>query len=348
MDETRFDQLDAKPADAVVEFYASTEQAIFHLDPISERITGQRDPLSVILGYGPRRYFSPRYRRRPGGARNRVKSLFDPLATIPYPNDWLAGLNGEQFDTVARALRIVLALNDEDRLVNDPEDGMCVEANGRRTPVERLSEGYKSMFAMVVDIIHELLDYYPNLELAQAVVLVDEIETHLHPRWKMQIMTSLRKALPRVQFIVTTHDPLCLRGMDDDEVLVLQRVERGKIRALENLPSVKGMTAEELLTSDYFGLSSTTDPRLELELARLKGDQVVRDATGETIVTLSTKTEEMLDSLSLGNSAAQSVMQDALKTYLAEREVARGELRSDVREEAVEAILKALSAPIPE
>src|SRR5436305_1854589 len=53
MDETKFDQLDPKPAYAAVDFYASQEQAIFHLDPTFERITGQRDPLSVVLGYGP-------------------------------------------------------------------------------------------------------------------------------------------------------------------------------------------------------------------------------------------------------------------------------------------------------
>ncbi|MBX3566326.1 MAG: AAA family ATPase [Sphingomonas sp.] len=342
----RLDQLEANPVAVMVEYYASKEQAQFYLDADSEQISGQFLPTSVILGYGPRRYFSPRYRRRSEGARHRVKTLFDPLATIPYPNDWLAELTGDRFETVARALRIVLALNDDDRLINDPEDGMCVEANGRRIPVERLSEGYKSVFAMVVDIIHELLDHYTSLEQAQAVVLIDEIETHLHPRWKMQIMTSLRRALPRVQFIVTTHDPLCLRGMDDDEVLVLQRVEDAKIRPMLGLPSVKGMTAEQLLTSDYFGLSSTSDPRVELGLARITGDVVVQDAVGGATITLSSETENLLKSVSLGDSASETLMQDALKQYLTDREVQRGKLRSDVREEAVDAVLKALRAPL--
>lgn len=341
----RLDQLDAWPASVDIEYNAFAEHARFSLDPETDKVDGQQAPMSVVLGYGPRRYFSPRYRRRSNGARQRVRTLFDPLATIPYPNDWLASLADEKFDTVARALRIVLALNDEDRLVNDPEDGMCVEANGRRTPVEWLSEGYKSVFAMVVDILHELLDHYPTIEQAQAIVLIDEIETHLHPRWKMQIMTSLRQALPRVQFIVTTHDPLCLRGMDDGEVIVLQRVEGAKIRRLENLPSVKGMSAEQLLTSDYFGLSSTTDPTVDLALARLTGDVVSRDGAGGRVVELSAQTEKLLKSLSLGDSPSETIVQDALKTYLSDRETPKGELRTDVRADAVEAVLKALTAP---
>ena len=74
--------------------------------------------------------------------------------------------------------------------------------------------------------------------------------------------------MPRVQFIGTTHDPLCLRGLEDGEVIVLQRDEVGQIISIPNLPSIKGMRADQLLTSDFFGLSSTVDPETELDVAR--------------------------------------------------------------------------------
>ncbi len=341
----RIDLLDAEPAKVEVDFHYLEQHATFSLDPESERVDGQPEQMAVILAYGPRRYFSPRYRNRPEGARHRVKTLFDPLATIPYPNDWLTQLPPESFDTVARALRIVLALNDEDHLMSDPEEGMCVEANGRRTPVEWLSEGYKSVFAMVVDIIHELLDHYDTLEQARGIVLIDEIETHLHPRWKMQIMTSLRKALPGVQFIVTTHDPLCLRGMDDNEVIVLQRTEGARIRKVEGLPSVRGMSAEQLLTSEYFGLLNTVDPRLEVKLAMMKGDVVTTDSVGGPTITLSAQTEELLKSVTVTGSPSEMIIEDALKGYLADHESKRGKLPDNVRDEAVQAVMRALSAP---
>lgn len=344
----RRDQLGAVPAEVEVDFHSSGRAASFALDPETSRIDGQPAPLSVVLGYGPRRFSSPRYRHRAMGANQRVKSLFDPVSIIPYPNDWLASLTGERFETVATALRIVLALNDEDQLVSDPEEGMCVLANGRRTPIEWLSEGYRSVFAMIIDIIREMLDYYERIEQARGVVLIDEIETHLHPRWKMQIMTSLRRALPGVQFIVTTHDPLCLRGMDDTEVIVLQRVEGGKIRRLTDLPSIKGMSAEQLLTSDYFGLASTTDPTVDLALARITGSDIVSiDSQGVTQVQLSATTEKLVQSLTLGDSQSEAVVQEALQKYLTTREFKRGSLRTDVRAEAVEAVLQALTTPEP-
>ena len=157
-------------------------------------------------------------------------SVHLPLFRIPATG--FEAQTGSRFATTAAALRVVLALDDDDELLIDL-DQLSVRANGRITPIDALSEGYRSVFVMTVDIIRELLNYWDEiLNGAQAVVLIDELETHLHPRWKMQVMTSLRKVLPRVQFIVTTHDPLCLRGMDDGEVVVLQRDENDHIHRL--------------------------------------------------------------------------------------------------------------------
>jgi predicted ATP-binding protein involved in virulence len=56
------------------------------------------------------------------------------------------------------------------------------------SPLNRLSEGYKTIVATGVDVMREMLRYWPDLERARGVVLIDEVETHLHPRWKMRIM----------------------------------------------------------------------------------------------------------------------------------------------------------------
>src|SRR5690349_10901139 len=79
---------------------------------------------------------------------------------------------------------------------------------------------------MACDLLRGLSERpgFDTFETAEAIVLIDEVEAHLHPRWKLQIMRGLRRALPAVTFIATTHDPLCLRSMGDNEVMVLQRV----------------------------------------------------------------------------------------------------------------------------
>jgi len=66
-----------------------------------------------------------------------------------------------------------------------------------------------------------------------------------------------------VQFLASTHDPLCLRGLLGGEVAVMRRDASSRITALTDLPPVWGLRVDQLLTSEYFGLSSTIDPDLE-------------------------------------------------------------------------------------
>jgi len=207
-----------------------------------------------------------------------VQSQFDPLATLPNPIDWLTKCNDDQFNAAARALRVILMLND-DQVFERSDTQVIIDTMGRRAPLSEMSVGYKSVVALATDIIRELFYYYDNTEFAHAVVLIDEIETHLHPRWKMRIMSLLREAFPKVQFIVSTHDPLCLRGMFNGEVFVLQRdPNNAVVETLKDLPNVQGMRAEQLLTSDFFGLA-TTDPIGDLAVEDFHRLSVKEDRT---------------------------------------------------------------------
>lgn len=340
-----FDQLDGSKVEVKVNFHFDINPAIFNYDPLSRSLVGSLDPSMVVLGYGARRFFNPKIKSHGGGMAARVKTLFDPLATIPYPGEWLRSQTGSRLDNIMAALRVVLALDDDDELIVE-HDRLAVRANGSVTPIDALSEGYRSVFIMTVDIIRELLNHYDFLEEAQAIVLIDEIETHLHPRWKMQVMTSLRKVLPKVQFIVTTHDPLCIRGMDDGEVIVLQRDQNQRISILQDLPSVSGMTAEQLLVSDYFGLASTADPGTEIKLATISGDIVRRrPEDGGIEASIAVSTSNLIGRLTLGDTPTQQIIQSALIRYLEERESRIGNVGPELRYEAVDAVLKALSTP---
>lgn len=225
----------------------------------------------VVLAYGPRRYFNKRRTRRYRAPAHRVRSLFDPMDMISNPIDWLLSLKGKEWEAAARALREVLMLADDDDFERDDDPDtpgrIYIRQGEQRVAMKDLSVGYKSVIAMVCDIIREMLYHYDNLEFASAVVFIDEVETHLHPRWKMQIMTLLRRAFPKIQFIATTHDPLCLRGMYDGEVFVLQRSTEDQVERVADLPSIRGMRAEQILTSEFFGLGST-DPETDARLLR--------------------------------------------------------------------------------
>ncbi|MBB3994876.1 energy-coupling factor transporter ATP-binding protein EcfA2 [Sulfitobacter undariae] len=336
----RWDQLN--PIDATVGAdLRFGGEAQFHLDASAKRIYGPPNSACVVLGYGPRRYFDPRRTTRPSSDHVRVRTLFDPTAALPYAGAWLDQLDDRQFNEVAKMMRIVLSLGDEDEVVRDLDDRICVSLSGEMIPIERLSEGYRSVFALVADVARELLRDFRSLEDAEAVVLIDEIDTHLHPRWKMRVMSSLRRALPGVQFIVTTHDPLCLRGMDDGEVVVLQRDEEGQIVRLDDLPSIKGMRADQLLTSDYFGLSSTVDPETELSVAHYV--RRIGDLPSDRVE----EADRLVRQLALGDGALEQVVQTALLRFLSERERPKGELRPNVRLKAVQAVIDALESNRP-
>ncbi|WP_198008839.1 AAA family ATPase [Ahrensia sp. R2A130] len=284
-----------------------------------KRFSGDERTSKIVLGYGPRRFFTKRKSRRLRAPAHRVRSLFDPMAMIANPIHWLADLDDQQFYAAARALREVLLLDNDDDFERDADDDddegrIYITHHGQRTALKDMSVGYKSVIAMACDIIRELLYHYDNLEFAHGVVFIDEIETHLHPRWKMQIMQLLRKAFPKVQFIVTTHDPLCLRGMYDGEVFVLQRTEAGDtVEKVTDLPSIRGMRAEQILTSEFFGLGST-DPKTDAILIRfnrlLERHESLNDDERKELEALG---EQLDRDLVLGSSIAQQAHSAALK-----------------------------------
>ncbi|TBA94429.1 AAA family ATPase [Rhizobium ruizarguesonis] len=265
-DPAHWDVFSHLPLQVDVGFFGGKFTAVVTGSGSDGRFDGNEGPSKIVLAYGPRRYFPRKRTRRFRAPAYRARSLFDPMATIPNPADWLLSCPAETFDAAVRALKEILMLDPSDYFARE-SGHIIIESSGGRTRLEDMSVGYKSVIAMATDIIRELTRFYDNLEYASATVLIDEIETHLHPRWKMQIMSCLRRAFPQVQFVVTTHDPLCLRGMHDGEVFVLHRRDGDeRIEKLENLPAIKGMRAEQILTSEFFGLGST-DPETDAKLA---------------------------------------------------------------------------------
>ena len=131
-------------------------------------------------------------------------------------------------------------------------------------PLSGLSLGYQTTLAWVLDLAIRLNERYPESEnpLAEpAIVLVDEIDLHLHPRWQRQIVADLTQHFPKTQFIVTAHSPLMVQSAANANLVVLQE-EGGQVK-IENQPHfIEGWRADQILTSDLFGIHSRS-PRIE-------------------------------------------------------------------------------------
>ena len=294
-----------------------------------------------LLGYGPRRFFSRDRKRRLTRPSERIRSLFDPFASIVDPLAWLSKTSRNDFEAVARALRQVLDLGDHLEIIKGNGGAVLVETPIGATPIDRLSEGYRSIIAMMIDIMRELLTSSPDLLNARGVVLIDELETHLHPRWKMRIVSGLRRALPNVQFIASTHDPLCLRGLERGEVQVLERTVENGIERLTDLPSAEGLRADQLLTSDYFGLYSTFDPQLEQDMSELAYLQAIPETkvTNDQRDKLTALQEQMSETLTLGSAASEAAYFDALSEVMP-LNIDRRDVKNRLKANIKEALLK--------
>ena len=258
----------------------------------------------------------PRRRPRPAPASG---NLFDPFSPIGNSTDWLLSLDDDTFGAIARALKVLLELESGDRLIRNRRAGRVdVEAFGLRVPLEHLSDGYQSVVALSTDLMISLLQQWPTVDAAEGTVLIDELGAHLHPRWRMRIVTSLRQVFPRVQFICSTHDPLCLRGLGDGEVVVVKRDEVGAIVAVTDLPPVAGLRVDQLLTSEHFGLNSTIDP----ELDALFAEYYLLKAKPHPTAADRRRTQELharLDGLeALGSTRRERIVLEAADDYLAQ------------------------------
>jgi uncharacterized protein (TIGR02646 family) len=295
----------------------------------------------VLLGYGPRRFFSnTKGKRRQEGTAARVKSLFDPNSAVTNPTAWLLHARDDEFNAAVRALRHLLLL-EEGSVVTRPPKGKRLGkditfelAHGGQAPLRLLSEGYRTVVATGVDIMREMLTFWPSLDMAQGVVLIDELDTHLHPRWKMRILQRLRTAMPKVQFICTTHDPLCLRGLYNGEVQVLQRPEGSPIERVVDLPNVEGLSVEQLLTSDYFGLMSTEDPRLEEEMARYVALATKSDRSAEEEAELQLHRQRASTRIRLGSRPEEQLLLDNATALVVGQHNATSAERAAMRRDA--------------
>jgi len=318
-------------------------------------------PGMPVFAYGAfRQYYA---NEEPSSEARRIVSLFDPRAIQANPERWLLGLSKDDFYQVARALREIFSIQQEFELIErQPKKGRCVlvggpAKNAGRTPLSLASSGFRSILGMICEVMQGLLekkaeDDKPSLATARAVVLIDEVEAHLHPRWKMKIMTGLRRALPNVTFIATTHDPLCLRGMEQGEAVVVRRVSRTDSRhrvsehveLLEALPDLTKLSVEQLLTSDFFGLFSTEDPELERTLDEYadlltQGQHTRVAAQARNILA---PLELALAGLPIGGTAAEQLIEKTILEYLVNRRGASLARLDALTTAAKQSIVKAL------
>jgi predicted ATP-binding protein involved in virulence len=113
-------------------------------------------------------------------------------------------------------------------------------------PVDQLSDGIRNMIGMVGDIAHRCTRLNPQFgavatTMTPGIVLIDEVDMHLHPEWQQTVIQSLSEAFPLIQFIVTTHSPQVITTVKRENIRMLGKGSRGEWEALPPPQEVKGV-----------------------------------------------------------------------------------------------------------
>jgi hypothetical protein len=140
-------------------------------------------------------------------------------------------------------------------------------------PIESVSQGTISLMGWIGILLQRLYEVYgdtANPREQFALVLIDEIDAHMHPRWQQSLVPNLVELFPNIQFIATTHSPLIVGNRQPHEVFTLRRDQETGYRVLvERMEEpFQGLRADQILTGPLFGLHSTRDRDTQILLER--------------------------------------------------------------------------------
>jgi hypothetical protein len=219
-----------------------------------ERVRGMFDGDQSLLRDDPFRVLSTNDERRRFASVVRdvlLARLDDAVSMFPLLN--AVELRGQSGVTQ------MLQLLDQRRFTLRYGQGFDV-----RVALEDMSDGYQAMFALVVEILTQAAlstKQVPDPAHLEAIVLIDEIEAHLHPKWQRNVVPLLRATFPRCQFVVSTHSPLVVASAEPGEVHVLEITDDGFV-VEEVLEERLGMLGADRIFEEVFGVFRSAPPAL--------------------------------------------------------------------------------------
>ena len=169
----------------------------------------------------------------------------------------------ESLDTIRECLKEVFP-NYKNLRIEDRPTRFVITKDGKDINFERLSDGEKCYITLVLDIARRLSllnDGTASILDGEQIVLIDEVDLHLHPAWQLMVVSNLEQKFPHCQFFVTSHSPLVLSGLGEQDTLVVLR-DGGKLE-LSDIPY--GDNGDYILKR-FFGLNEVRNPKVQQEI----------------------------------------------------------------------------------
>jgi len=174
-----------------------------------------------------------------------------------------------QLEAVRQALQEFLPEFKNINVRRNPTSRMVVTKNGEIFQIDQLSDGEKCLIAMISDLARRLAIANPKRDNpleGEGIVLIDEIELHLHPKWQRMIVSKLLEIFPNCQFIISTHSPNVITHVKPESLYLLEQFQ-GKINVSKPQESY-GKTVERIL-EDLMGLTTTRPDEVNVKLREI-------------------------------------------------------------------------------
>ncbi|MER7958632.1 AAA family ATPase [Streptomyces sp. NPDC096030] len=254
---------------------------------------------------------------------SRFSTLFNEDASLAEGVAWLVGLHVRRLegDTDAESLLETVLNILGDGLLPDGcsieevnSSGLWVSRGGHRFPLREMSDGYRTVAALVLDLVRHLFAHYGDLNVTQrderisiglaGVVLIDEIDAHLHVSWQMRVGEWLKAHFPEIQFIVTTHSPYICQAADPAGLIRLPGPDEDAPAEIVNVDMYQRIvygSGDDAALSSLFGLDSPYSKRAEAarrDLVGLEERVLSGEATESEVARYEDLTQKLQSSLS--------------------------------------------------
>lgn len=210
-----------------------------------------------------------------------IATLFDEGASLIQAETWLVALDGdtqksERSRTVFNAVRVALCeiLKIKDISVRD-QRVVVEERAGLWLHLSDLSDGYLTSMGWFLDMVARWLSVAEQADVEVdatfmskmcGLVLIDEIDLHLHPQWQVDVISRTREILPQMSFIVTTHNPLTLVGASASEIWIMEKSD-GDVAVRSGVDSPMMLSGGQLYRR-YFGISDIYPAEVGRKISR--------------------------------------------------------------------------------
>ncbi|MFL6232672.1 MAG: AAA family ATPase [Thermoanaerobaculia bacterium] len=234
-------------------------------------------PKAFACGYGAGRHGFGSDTGRDYRVADAVYTLFDYRRTLIDPELTLRRLQDflgtQKYDAAIAGIRRILGLSPEDE-IRLPHGGgveLSGPSFGDTVRLEGWADGYRMTFNWMMDLYGRALraDRITSEGHIRGIVLIDEIEQHLHPSMQTEILPRITEVFPEIQLIATTHSPLVALDARPEELVVLRRKGKEVVRE-EDVPDYTGYSAEDMLVDERLFDTEVYSPEMREKVGRYR------------------------------------------------------------------------------